>query len=122
MLEIHPVTDKDELSQYIAKTGLPADTALLRAYENDEVTGNAAMTVAGEAADAVLTLHTWDYADDFTGELLLRAVISYAFNRAVPTVSAPESLNNAILKRVGFAPDGKNVTIATKNVVHFCQK
>ncbi|MBQ1555682.1 MAG: hypothetical protein IIZ68_09545 [Clostridia bacterium] len=122
MLEIHPVKEREILESYMTQHGLPADAALLQAYENGEVTGHAAMTIAGEEAEGTLTLHTWDYTDDFTGELLLRAVISYAFNRAVPTVSVSASCRNAILERVGFQPDGENLTIATKNVVHFCQK
>ena len=122
MLEIHPVTDPKEAEEYITARQLPEGTALLRAYESDEVTGNAAVTVDGVGEDALLTLHTLEYADDFTGELLVRAVISYAFNRAVPTVSAPADLQNALLDKIGFRKEGKNLSIATKNVVHFCQK
>ena len=122
MLEIHPINNETELQEYITANGLPQNAAVLRAYEGGTTTGNVAVTVDGEGENAVLTLHTFDYADDFTGELLVRAAVSYAFNRAVPKVSAPETLRNAILDKVGFKTEGQNISIDTKNVVHFCQK
>lgn len=122
MLEIHPINNETELQEYITANGLPQNAAVLRAYEGGATTGNVAVTVDGEGENAVLTLHIFDYADDFTGELLVRAAISYAFNRAVPKVSAPETLRNAILDKVGFKTEGQNISIDTKNVVHFCQK
>lgn len=122
MLEIHPINDETELQEYITANNLPENTAVLRAYEGGETTGNVAVTVDGEGENAVLTLHTFDYADDFTGELLVRAAVSYAFNRAVPKVSAPERLRCDLLEKVGFKTEGQNISIDTKNVVHFCQK
>lgn len=122
MLEIHPITEEQELKAYIDTKQLPPDTAVLRAYEGGEVTGNVAVTVDGEGENAVLTMRTFEYADDFTGELLVRAAVSYAFNRAVPKVTAPETLRNGILDKVGFKTEGQFISINTKNVVHFCKK
>ena len=123
MLEIHPLTDEEERRAFCAERGLPPGAAVLCALENGGETGHAAMTIEGCGEDAVLTMHAWDYSeDDFTGELLLRAVISYAFNRAVPTVSAPLSLRNALTDKVGFETREDGLWISTKNVVHFCQK
>lgn len=123
MLEIHPLTDEKERRDFCAEKGLPADAAVMCAYENGGVTGHAAMTVDGLGEDAVLTMYAWEYADDdFTGELLLRAVISYAFNRAVPTVAAPLTLRNALTDKVGFEVKEEKLWISTKKVIHFCQK
>ena len=122
MLEIHPSADENELREYIESNALPKDAAVLRAYEGGEVSGNIALTVEGEAADAVLVMHTFEYSDDFTGELLVRAAVSYAFNRAVPKVMAPARLRNAIFDKVGFKTQGQNISIDTNNVVHFCKK
>lgn len=122
MLEIHPIADGNELQEYIERNGLPKNAAVLRAYEGGEVVGNIAVTIEGEAADSVLTMHKFEYADDFTGELLVRAAISYAFNRAVPKVTASLELRNEILDKVGFKTEGQNISIETKNVVHFCKK
>lgn len=122
MLEIHPINDEKELQEYITANALPENAAVLCAYEGGATTGNVAVTVDGEGEHAVLTMHTFDYADAFTGELLVRAAVSYAFNRAVPKVTAPETLRNSILDKVGFKTEGQNISIDTKNVVHFCQK
>lgn len=128
MLEIHPLADEAQRQQYIDRNGLPEHTAVLRATENDEVTGNVsvtadvALTAEGVAENAVLTIHTFEYADDFTGELLLRAAVSYAFNRAIPKVRADVSLKNALFDKVGFQVEDQYMTIHTKNVVHFCKK
>ena len=125
MLEIHPIQDENERKAYITEQNLSLsaeNTAVLRAYENDETTGNIAMTVEGLAQDAVLKIHAFDCADDFTGELLLRAAVSYAFNRAIPKVRADISLKNALFDKVGFQVEDQYMTIHTKNVVHFCKK
>ena len=122
MLEIHPVTNSSELSEYIEKNSLPENAAVLKAYENGETVGSISMTIEGFAEKAVEMLHTFEYSDDLTGELLIRAAVSYAFNRAVPTVKAPKSMQNAIFDKVGFESDEQNVSIDTKNVVHFCKK
>ena len=47
MLEIHPLTDEKELSDYLETHSLPEDAAVLRAYENGEVTGNISFSLAG---------------------------------------------------------------------------
>ena len=55
MLEIHPIEDENERQAYITGQNLPLsaeNTAVLRAYENDETTGNIALTVEGLAQDA----------------------------------------------------------------------
>ncbi len=125
MLEIHPIQDENERKAYITEQNLPLsaeNTAVLRAYENDETTGNIAMTVEGLAQDAVLKIHAFDCADDFTGELLIRAAVSYAFNRAVPKLEAPKALANPLFAKVGFQDDAQNISISTDKVVHFCKK
>ena len=48
MLEIHPLTDQEQLNAYISGNGLPEDAAVLRAYENGEVTGNISLTLETE--------------------------------------------------------------------------
>ena len=127
MLEIHPLTDESELSQYLSKNGLPEDAAVLRAYENGAVTGSIALTLEAQpnergAMRAFLLINAFEYPDDFTCELMLRAAASFAFNRMIPEVRAYSAVKNAIFERMGFADDGKYLTIATQNVVHFCKK
>ncbi len=127
MLEIHPLTDEKELSDYIAQKGIPEDAAVLRAYENDMVTGNISLTLEAEpnetgAMRAFLRIHTFEYPDDFTGELMIRAAVSFAFNRTVPEVRIERQKGNELFEKVGFQSDGKYLTIATQNVVHFCKK
>mgnify|MGYP003373256681 CR=1 FL=1 len=39
MLEIHPLTDEKERSEYLTQNNIAEDAAVLRAYENGEVTG-----------------------------------------------------------------------------------
>ena len=127
MLEIHPLTDEQELNAYISQKGLPEDSAVLRAYENCEVTGNLSLTLETQpneegAMRAFLLIGVFEYPDDFTCELMLRAAASFAFNRMIPEVRALSSLKNPIFERMGFKDDGKYLTIATQNVVHFCKK
>ena len=125
MLEIHPINDENERKDYITEHHLPLsaeNTTVLRAYENDGVTGNLALTVEGLAQDAVLNVHAFDCADDFTGELLIRAAVSYAFNRAVPKLEVPKSLSHPLFAKVGFTEDGEKLSIYTDAVVHFCKK
>lgn len=125
MLEIHPIQDENERKAYITEQNLPLsaeNTAVLRAYENDETTGNIAMTVEGLAQNAVLKIHAFDCADDFTGELLIRAAVSYAFNHAIPKLEAPKTLSNPLFAKVGFQDDAQNISISTDKVVHFCKK
>lgn len=122
MIEIHPMTDGAELNEYIEKNSLPPDTVVLQAYEDGEITGSISFTVDGMAQNAAAMLHTFECGDDFAGELLIRAAVSYAFNRAIPTVKAPKSLQNASFDKVGFKIDEQNISINTKNVVHFCKK
>ena len=126
MLEIHPLTDEKELSDYLETHSLPEDAAVLRAYENGEVTGNISLTLetqpnAEGAMRAFLKINTFEYPDEFTCELMLRAAASFAFNRMIPEVRADSAMKNAIFDRMGFVDDGKNLTIATQNVVHFCK-
>ena len=78
MLEIHPLTDEQELNAYISQKGLPEDSAVLRAYENCEVTGNLSLTLETQpneegAMRAFLLIGVFEYPDDFTCELMLRA-------------------------------------------------
>ena len=126
MLEIHPLTDENQLLQYLQENNLPEDAAVLRAYENGGITGNLSLTLdtqpnAEGKMRAFLLIHTFDYPDDFTCELMLRAAASFAFNRMIPEVRADSSMRNPIFDRMGFADDGKYLTIATQNVVHFCK-
>lgn len=122
MIEIHPMPDGAELNEYIRKNSLPQKTAVLQAYEKGEVTGSISLTIEGISQDSAAMLHTFECVDDFTGELLIRAAVSYAFNRAIPIVKAPKSLRNAIFDKVGFKIDEQNVSINTEKVVHFCKK
>ena len=127
MLEIHPLTDEKELGDYIAQKQLPEDAAVLRAYENGLVTGNMALTLETEpnaqgAMRAFLKINTFEYPDDFTGELMIRAAVSFAFNRMIPEVRILQSEGNDLFEKVGFQAEGKYLTIATQNVVHFCKK
>ena len=127
MLEIHPLTDEEALTGFLSQNGLPEDAAVLRAYENGEVTGSISLTLevkpnADVAMRAFLLINTFDYPDDFTCELMLRAAASFAFNRMIPEVRADSSMRNGIFDRMGFQDDGKYLTIATQNVVHFCKK
>ena len=127
MLEIHPLTDEQELIDYLTRNNLPEDAAVLRAYENGGATGNLSLTLetqsnADGAMRAFLKINTFEYPDDFTCELMLRAAASFAFNRMIPEVRADSSMKNPIFERMGFADDGKYLTIATQNVVHFCKK
>ena len=127
MLEIHPLTDEKELRDYLSQNALPEDAAVLRAYENGEVTGNISLTLETQPdpegrMHAFLLINTWEYPDDFTGELMLRAAASFAFNRMIPEIRADSAMRKEIFDRVGFADDGKYLTIATQNVVHFCKK
>ena len=126
MLEIHPLTDEKELIAYLDKNGLPEDAAVLRAYENGEVTGNISLTLetqpnAEGKMRAFLLINTFEYPDDFTCELMLRAAASFAFNRMIPEVRAKSGMKNDIFNKMGFSDDGKYLTIATQNVVHFCK-
>ena len=89
MLEIHPLTDEEALREYLSQNHLPEDAAVLRAYENGEVTGNISLTLetqpnAEGAMRAFLLINTFEYPDDFTCELMLRAAASFAFNRMIP--------------------------------------
>lgn len=127
MLEIHPLSDENELREYLLRNNLSEDTAVLRAYENGEVTGNISLTLETlpnelGAMRAFLLIHTFEYPDDFTCELMLRAAASFAFNRMIPEVRADSSMKNPVFDRMGFSDDGKYLTIATQNVVHFCKK
>lgn len=123
MLEIHPIQEETERQEYITRLQLPAGTAVLRARENGGVTGNIAVCAEESAQEAVLRILAFDCADAFTGELLIRAAISYAFNRAIPVVALPASLGDPLFDKVGFHPDGDSEwTIRTDSVVHFCQK
>ena len=127
MLEIHPLTDEKELNEYLSKNNLSEDAAVLRAYENGEVTGNISLSLETQpnelgAMRAFLLINTFEYPDDFTCELMLRAAASFAFNRMIPEVRADSAMRNPIFDRMGFADDGKYLTIATQNVVHFCKK
>ena len=45
MLEIHPLTDEQEHAAYVSRYNLPETAAVLRAYENGEVTGNISLTL-----------------------------------------------------------------------------
>ena len=126
MLEIHPLTEENELIEYLKNNNLPEDAAVLREYENGDITGNISLTLetqpnADGAMRAFLMIHTFEYPDDFTCELMLRAAASFAFNRMIPELRADTSIKNAIFDRMGFADDGKYLTIATQNVVHFCK-
>ncbi len=126
MLEIHPLTDEIQLTQYLTDNHLPEDAAVLRAYENGEVTGNLSLTLetqpnAEGKMRAFLLINTFEYPDDFTCELMLRAAASFAFNRMIPEVRAYAAMRNEIFDRMGFSDDGKYLTIATQNVVHFCK-
>ena len=126
MLEIHPLTDEKERSEYLTQNNIAEDAAVLRAYENGEVTGNISLTLETQpneqgAMKAFLLINTFDYPDDFTCELMLRAAASFAFNRMIPEVRADSAMRNAIFDRMGFADDRKYLTIATQNVVHFCK-
>ena len=127
MLEIHPLTDEEELADFLSQNGLPEGAAVLRAYENGEVTGNISLTLEVKpnsegAMRAFLLINTFDYPGDFTCELMLRAAASFAFNRMIPEVRADSSMRNEIFDRMGFQDDGNYLTIATQNVVHFCKK
>ena len=127
MLEIHPLTEEEALGEYLSANHLPEDAAVLRAYENDEVTGNISLTLEAKpnaegAMRAFLLINTFEYPDDFTCELMLRAAASFAFNRMIPEVRADSAMRNEIFDRMGFVDDGKYLTIATQNVVHFCKK
>lgn len=127
MLEIHPLTDQEQLNAYISGNGLPEDAAVLRAYENGEVTGNISLTLETEpneqgAMRAFLKINTFEYSDDFTGELMIRAAASFAFNRTVPEVRIEQQGASPLFDKIGFRSDGKYLTIATQNVVHFCKK
>ena len=127
MLEIHPLTDEKELRDYISQNALPEDAAVLRAYENGEVTGNISLTLETQPdpegrMHAFLLINTLEYPDDFTGELMLRTAAAFAFNRMIPEIRADSAMRKEIFDRVGFADDGKYLTIATQNVVHFCKK
>ena len=126
MLEIHPLTDEKERSEYLTQNNIAEDAAVLRAYENGEVTGNISLTLETQpneqgAMRAFLLINTFDYPDDFTCELMLRAAASFAFNRMIPEVRADSAMRNAIFDRMGFADDRKYLTIATQNVLHFCK-
>lgn len=127
MLAIHPLTDEQELTEYLRAHDLPEDAAVLRAYEDGGVTGNISLTLetkpnAEGAMRAFLLIHTLEYPDDFTGELLLRAAVSFAFNHMIPEVRAELAMKNPLFDRVGFQADENYLTIATQNVVHFCKK
>ena len=127
MLEIHPLIDEEALCQYLTQNHLPEDAVILRAYENGGITGNISLTLetqpnAEGAMRAFLLINTFEYPDDFTCELMLRAAASFAFNRMIPEVRADSFLRNPIFDRMGFHDDGKYLTIATQNVVHFCKK
>lgn len=127
MLEIHPLTDEKERSSYLSQNHLSEDAAVLRAYENGEITGNISLTLETQpnehgAMRAFLLINTFEYPDDFTCELMLRAAASFAFNRMIPEVRADSALRNAVFEKMGFSDDGKYLTIATQNVVHFCKK
>ena len=127
MLEIHPLTDEKERSEYLTQNNIAEDAAVLRAYENGEVTGNISLTLETQpneqgAMRAFLLINTFDYPDDFTCELMLRAAASFAFNHMIPEVRADSSMRNEIFDRMGFQDDGNYLTIATQNVVHFCKK
>ena len=120
------MTDEKELNEYLSKNNLSEDAAVLRAYENGEVTGNISLTLETQpnelgAMRAFLLINTFEYPDDFTCELMLRAAASFAFNRMIPEVRALSSMKNPIFERMGFKDDGKVLTIATQNVVHFCK-
>ena len=121
MIEIHPLSGEN-LSQYIAANALPADAAVLMAHENGEEVGSLSLTVSGLAQDAVASIHTMQANDVFTEELLIRAAASYAFNRAVPKVTAPKSLHDPVFEKVGFKTDEQFTSINTEKVVHFCKK
>jgi len=127
MLEIHPLTDENELNEYLSSNNLPDTAAVLRAYENGEVTGNISLTLETQpnengAMRAFVMINTFEYPDDYTCELMLRAAASVAFNRMIPEVKADRSMNNPVFEKMGFKDDGKYLTIATQNVVHFCKK
>lgn len=126
MLEIHPLTDEAQLCGYIEKNGLPEDAVVLRAYENGDVTGNISLTLETKpdetgAMKAFLLINTLEYPDDFTGELLLRAAASFAFNRMIPGLRAGAEMKAEFFDRVGFKTEGNFLTIATQNVVHLCK-
>lgn len=122
MIEIHPITDGEELNEYIICNNLPQNAAVLRAYEGGEITGNISLAAEGMGQKSFAMIYIFECNDDFTGELLIRAAVSYAFNRAIPTVRASKILKNAIFDKVGFKTDEQNISISTKNVVHFCKK
>ena len=121
MIEIHPLRDED-LREYIAANSLPANAAVLMAHENGEEVGSLSLTVKGLAQDAVACIHTLQANDVFTKELLVRAAASYAFNRAVPKVTAPKSLHDPVFEKIGFKTDEQFTSINTEKVVHFCKK
>lgn len=121
MIEIHPLSG-ESLKEYIAANGLASDATVLMAHENGEETGSLSLTVDGLAQDAVAAVHTLQANDVFTEELLIRAAASYAFNRAVPKVTAPKSLHDPVFEKIGFKIDEQFTSINTEKVVHFCKK
>lgn len=121
MIEIHPLSDR-ELKEYIEANALNQNSAVLVAYENGAEVGSLSLTIEGLAQNAAATIHALQANDDFTGELLIRAAVSYAFNRAVPFVRADMPLNNEVFEKIGFKINEQYISIDTKKVVHFCKK
>ena len=109
MLEIHPLTDEEALREYLSQNHLPEDAAVLRAYENGEVTGNISLTLetqpnAEGAMRAFLLINTFEYPDDFTCELMLRAAASFATATNVRLLQIDNNMNS-LDKAVGMIPN-----------------
>lgn len=121
MIEVHPL-EGEKLSNYIVSHELPENSAVLMAYEGGVSTGSLPLVIEGTAQDAAAIILDYQASDDFTGELLIRAAVSYAFNRAVPEVKAHKSLQNAVFEKIGFKINEQYTLINTKKVVHFCKK
>ena len=64
MLEIHPLTDEKERSSYLSQNHLSEDAAVLRAYENGEITGNISLTLETQLVgwDALGAFNTFESA------------------------------------------------------------
>lgn len=116
MIKITPVTG-DKLNSFIVKKELPEHTSVLAATENGKDSGYVA-TIICEGALAIIDL---EFADAMNADLLIRAALSYGFNRGLKLCFASMELDCTPMRAVGFSQCQDCLMIEIEKVVHIKQ-
>lgn len=112
MIEIHPASSSE-----LAELGTKADCVLF-AFEGGNRTGSCELAQAGECIE----LLSLSFADEPTGELLIRGALSYGDNHGAVSCETECDEHSALLQRIGFSKSDKKLSIKINKVVHYLKR